>query len=214
MKRDSFNNNSNLLKIRNKLQNGTLKEDQAIQILISNIQNKKKNELRINSLNFLEELKPKSKVIYSILENLAISDSNKIIRQISFRIIRKNYLKNSLNLYEWTLKYEKDTKCLIEIIKGLTQINSQNSRKILLKYLKRITIPDDFNSRTNEKYKKVIKTFFTSNKIHFLSTEEIASIVLNYIIITNLIEKFYYVHYKLNEEICLSYELDLSDIVF
>jgi hypothetical protein len=84
----------------------------------------------------------------------------------------------------------------------------------LLKYLKRITIPDDFNSRTNEKYKKVIKTFFTSNKIHFLSTEEIASIVLNYIIITNLIEKFYYVHYKLNEEICLPYELDLSDIEF
>ncbi|MEJ2252483.1 MAG: hypothetical protein P8Y70_21065, partial [Candidatus Lokiarchaeota archaeon] len=205
--------NSTLQGIRDKIQNNEIDKEKAVRIVTSIILNSMDDLSRINSLHILRELAPYDNKIYLILENLATSDLNGNIRSISFQIIGENFGSNSIILLNWALVHEKNIQCLIEVIKALTRINNKESREILIEYLKKIISKKDPFSKT-EKYINAIKALFKNHKLEFLSTSQISDIILNYIIISNLIDKFYYVHYELNRDSCLIHELDLSDIEY
>ena len=76
--------------------NKSLDRDSAIDTLLAIIENSENNTNRVESINILGEMSVKSKEIFSLLENLLISDSNERVRNAAAEALNKNYNEKAL----------------------------------------------------------------------------------------------------------------------
>jgi len=70
------------------LKNNELDRSSAIEILISLIENAESINTRTESIKILEKISVKDKKVFSVLENLFISDSNEKVRCLSSQVLK------------------------------------------------------------------------------------------------------------------------------
>jgi len=199
-----------------KYRNGELNHSQTINYLIALIQSSDNKNKRSQAINSLEYLNAFNKDLFKFIENLMLSDSDSIIRKKAINIIGKYYLNLSSNAIKWAIKYEKDYKCLISLIKTMTKVKKRDSKEFLISEL-RVKLKQNIENINNigiQKYNDSIKKLYLMNIIRKFNINQIANILISYITISELIKRYYSVYYELDNKICLPIKLDLSDIEF
>jgi Leucine-rich repeat (LRR) protein len=191
--------------------NKLLDKSSATNLLISIVENYEEDIIRADSINILDKINLKDGNLFNFFENLLLSD---FVRNASANYIGKNYLNNTLTLFEWALQHETSNNCLITVIKYLVKMNSRDSKLILIEQLKKIkkiqflSIEKGFE---NKKYKKLLKSLLKTNRIKNFTTTQLAEILINYLTIKHLIDKIPNVYFELDPNTLLVEKLDLSD---
>ena len=176
--------------------------DSALELLITLIENTDNVYTRLESIKILEQIQAKDDKIFKLLENLLISDSSEVIRNMAASLIQKFFLERALKPMKWALEHEKTIICLVTIISTLCKINNMKSKLILVEKL---------NYFYNQENKYNLKDIFRNNKIEGLNIQVLADILINYYFIKSLKAKFGFVNYKFNN---LGYitKLDLTNV--
>jgi len=186
----------------------------AINLLASLIESSETEIIRENSLKFLIEIGMFDNNFFKILENLLISDSNGKIRNLAAHTLQKKYFSSAIPPLKWALKHESDLGCLIAIIESLKEITSDEIKLTFLNKLKKIMKTKWINKELNlenKNYRKLLKQLFKTKKIISFTLEELAEIIINYAVISNIIINAPNVYFKLDLSNGLLEELDLSD---
>jgi len=196
--------------------NHEMEKSAVIDLLVLLVQNDNNTRNRYKAISFLDDINAFDNTLFKFIENLIISDSDPIIRKEALFILKKYYLKRALNIVKWAIRYENDYNCLISIINILVQINSLASKELIVSKLRR-KIKCDKNNINNlaiRKYSSLIQKLYNNQNINSLSHNDIAKILIGYLTLNELIQRFYSVHYEINPNTCLPVKLDLSDIEF
>ncbi len=173
----------------------------AVELLISLIENAYSVETRLESIKTLQKLHIKNKKVFSILENLLISDSYEEVRILAANTLMDLFREKALSPLKWSLEHEKSWQFLMSIVLFLREINNDKAKSILIDKIKKF---DDhqFNMSLNDSFKtKGIQNF---------KTEKLVEIINNYIVIKyfkEIVEKF---NYKVEKGVVT--ELNLSFI--
>ena len=200
------------LKIYQDLKNNSLDKKNAIELLITLIENSEKDDVRLESVQLLEKIDIKDDKVFKILENLLISDSNKKVRTLAAKYIKKSFIEYAIAPTKWAIQYETDYNCILTIIEMLIKIDTEESKSILFNEIKKIkkTKYIDKGKQYKNNFRKSLKGLFKTKKIKTFSCKELAEILINYKTIEALIEKFYTVYFKLENGLVKA--LDLSDL--
>jgi Leucine-rich repeat (LRR) protein len=200
-------------KIYQNFQHNTIDRESAIKFLITLIENSETNQIRIDSIKYLAKIGKTSIQVFEIFENLLICDSSWEIRKLSALYIRKFFLNKALSPIKWAIQHEIDYNCMILLIKTLVEINTPNSREILIEELQKIRqkeFIDDNKNYSNENFKESLDLLLQKKKIESLTSEQLAEIIINHKTIAALINKFYTVYFEWQD--ALISRLDLSEI--
>lgn len=185
----------------------------ASDLLILIIENSNNINIRLESLEILNQIALNEDFYYKYLENLAISDFNVKIRRFCFSIIKTYFWNKALKLIRWALKNEKDYECLVDSISVLKKINNPTSQEILLELLEEIELRKylfaDTKYPTN-KFRESLNNLSKNKGIERLSDDQKAEIIINYFTIINLFQKFYTIFFDLEDGLVI--HLDLSDV--
>lgn len=110
--------NSNLFKeIVSQLLKNQINKIDAIDGLISLIEKTDNQSLRIQSMELLNQIEPKSIKLFQLFENLLISDEDELIRKQAVKLLLQNYSEDSYNTLKWSLLNDKSSKVL-KVIKN------------------------------------------------------------------------------------------------
>lgn len=183
-------------------------------LLTSIIENSENDNTRLESILKLDKIGVISDNLFNLLENLFVSDSNRKIRNVAAQFLKKKFLEKAIYPMKWAIKHETDYDCLITILHSLEQINTSESKLILLNEIKKITKTKYLNKERkieNKKFKKVIKKLLKTKKIDSFTQTELTKILINYLTITNLIKQYLNIYYEIDPQNGLIRELDLSD---
>ncbi|MFW9973244.1 MAG: leucine-rich repeat domain-containing protein, partial [Candidatus Odinarchaeota archaeon] len=137
------------------------------------------------------------------------------IRCAATNYLKKFFLEKSLPLLKWAIQYESDYDCMILIIQSLVELNSTESKVLLidmLKHIKKTKYLDEDKRIENKKFKKVAKKILKEMKGESLAHQTLAEIIINYLTISNLTKKFYSVYFELENG--LVRKLDLADVEY
>ena len=200
-------------KIFQEVKNNKLDIDFGIRSLITIIENSYEKDLRFKSLRYLKLLNKNSLRIFRLLENLLISDSDEKIRAYCAKYLRNNFITKAFSPMKWAIHYERDYYAQIEIIRTLAEINTKESKQLLLNELKKLLTQnyvDDQNRYNNHKFITGVKNILKQKKVNELSNNRIAEILINHITISHFIKRFYFVYFKWENGLII--ELDLSDL--
>jgi len=196
--------------------NSNINKFRAYDLLTSFIENSEDEEIRVDSIKYLEKIGVFHEKLFNFLENILISDSNREIRIIAAEFLKNKFLEKSINPFKWVIKHETDYECIIIAIKSLKKINSSETKLLLFNQLKSIIKTKYINKQKkieNRKFKKILKKLVKSKKYDNFTHKELSDILINYIIIKNLIKQYPNVYYELNPQSGLIEELDLSDFL-
>ncbi len=196
--------------------NSNINKFRAYDLLTSFIENSEDEEIRVDSIKYLEKIGVFHEKLFNFLENILISDSNREIRIIAAEFLKNKFLEKSINPFKWVIKHETDYECIIIAIKSLKKINSSETKLLLFNQLKSIIKTKYINKQKkieNRKFKKILKKLGKSKKYDNFTHKELSDILINYIIIKNLIKQYPNVYYELNPQSGLIEELDLSDFL-
>ncbi|MHA1147355.1 MAG: leucine-rich repeat domain-containing protein [Promethearchaeota archaeon] len=172
----------------------------AIEKFISLIENSESITTRIESINYLGELNYTNEEIYSLLENLFISDSYEKIRIAAAHILRASYLEKSLQPMRWALEHEESNavltsifETLMELIENLKEKKDSYSKIIIVEELKKIE-------------QKEFKICFESiyEKEPDISLDSLAEILINYFSIVYLKKTFWRIKYSIDNCLIIS----------
>ena len=111
---------------------------EGIEYLISIIEKSENSNARIESFEFLHNLRISDKKIFNILENCIISDENDEIRIICAKIILENYLESGLKCLEWIILNDKSSKLLKILDNMLNSPKMYKNKSLYLIYLQRL----------------------------------------------------------------------------
>lgn len=171
-------------------ENNRLDKKTAINHLIIIINKTKTTEKRIESIHILEAIGIYGEFLYEYFENLMISDSNELIRNLAIAIIKKYYIDKAFEPMCWAYRHESSLKCILTIISTLGNINSPLAREYLINELKNTELSG---------YSKSFLRLIKENKLINYSTQNLASMLINYYIIKKFIEKFQRLNYKVKD---------------
>ncbi len=196
--------------------NNNINKFTAYEHLISFIENSENENLRIDAIIILDKIGIYNNKLFTILENILISDSNKNIRNIAAKFIDRRFLNKALTPLKWVINHESDFTCLITIINILKKINNHESKLILFNEVKKITNLKYINKERrieNKRFKKVIKKLLKIKKFEDFTNEELSELLINFSIIKNLTKLYPNAFYELDSQNGLVKELDLSDFL-
>jgi Leucine-rich repeat (LRR) protein len=194
--------------------NKRIDESTAVSLLTSIIDNYDNIEIRKKSITVLSKMELIHENLFYTFENLLLSDSSEIIREVAAIYISEHHLENSLAVFKWAIQHEKSYQCLLIIIKALVKINSKESNKVLVEQVKKIRKSQYINYEKryeNKKYKELLKPLIKKNKITKFSPEQLGDILINFFTIKHLIEELPNVYFELNSSNLLIEKLDISD---
>ncbi len=174
----------------------------AVQLLLILIDDAEKIDTRLESLKILDKIQADDDKTFKHLENLLISDLNEDVRILTTIILKNNYLEKALVPMVWALEHETSLKCLITVISTIGEINTRESKEVLIAKLRNLT---------KKEYGKILKALFKKKKIKNYSSKELAEVLLNYFVISFLKITFGYFKFKIDTFGLIS-ELDLSNI--
>ena len=173
----------------------------AVQLLLTLIDNAEKIDSRLESIKILDKIQVNDEETFKHLENLLISDLNDDIRNLTTIIIKNNYLEKALAPMVWALEHETSLKCLITVISTIGEINTRESKEVLIAKLRNLK---------KKEYDKILQELL-KKKIQNSSSKELAEILANFYVISFLKITFGYFKFK-TDNFGLVSELDLSNI--
>ncbi|MFX1567677.1 MAG: HEAT repeat domain-containing protein, partial [Promethearchaeota archaeon] len=118
-------------KVYEELSNNKLNKSRAYDLLISLVENSENEEIREDSIKYLEKVGVFNDKLYDFLENILISDSNTAVRIKAAKFLRKKFLEKSFKPFKWVIDHEKDCECTIIAIKSLKKIHSSETKLLL-----------------------------------------------------------------------------------
>lgn len=171
----------------------------AVDLLIYLLENANSDDTRIECLKILQKIGNKNQKIFSILENLLISDSNEEIRILAANTLKILFRDKVLIPLRWALKHEKSWQFLMDIILTITEINDDNAKSILIEKIKNFE---------NYKFNISLSSLFKNKEIYYFNVMELAEIANNYIIIKYFVDTLKKINYQVENGLIT--ELDLS----
>jgi Leucine-rich repeat (LRR) protein len=192
---------SNPKEIYEDLKRGKIDKFTAVDLLIYLIGNNDNFEIREESINILRRIGIRNDKVFSVLENVILSDPIPEIRELGIQCLRELFEEKALTPLKWALDHEKSWQLLLYIISALNEINSYSAKSIFIDKIKRLN---------NYKFIKSLTYLIESEEIQNLDALELLKIVKNYIVINYIEETLKEVEYKV---LCgLVVELDLGFI--
>ncbi|MHA1763903.1 MAG: leucine-rich repeat domain-containing protein [Promethearchaeota archaeon] len=185
----------------------------AINQLVSLIEYSNNISFRLESLKFLFLIALKEDFFYSFLEQLAISDNDVKIRRACYFIIKTWFFEKALDLIRWALKTEKDYECLLNVIEMLKTIKNPISEEILTQEFEKIKAKKGDltnNDYPKNKFRESLRKLSKKRDLNTLTKEEKAEILINYLIILYLFQKYYTIYFELEDGLVT--HLDFSDV--
>lgn len=123
-------------KIYKKYRNNSIDKKTAADSLISLIENTDKEEIREYCIDLLEEISPTSETLFSLLENLLISDSDINVRAAAFYTLKKNFPSKLLEPLKHLVEHD-DSFLLIPVANSLAEIDKETCRQAIINRIKK-----------------------------------------------------------------------------
>jgi hypothetical protein len=186
----------------------------AIDLLISIIDNSDDQSIRIEAIEILDKLKAGSEKIFKFFEYLMISDLNYQVRAHAALYLAKFFIEKTLIPLKWVITNEQSYDCLINAIKILEKKFPKESRSILFEEIEKIRKIRYLNYEKryeNRKFRKAIKKRLKSNDLYNFSHKQLAKILINFLTIQNFSKLFPNMFFELDLQNILVNKLDLSD---
>ncbi len=108
-----------------------------IKYLVYFIEESQDKKERLEALELLKMIDLKDDKIFTILENIMLSDSNEYVRITTAELVIKNYLGKAEKPLKWMFGHESSYMCLMRLIKALEQVNNDFSN-LLINYVEEI----------------------------------------------------------------------------
>ena len=182
--------------------NGDIDKYSAIEILISLIENIDNSDIRLECIDILQKIDFRNEKIFSLLENLMLSDSNEKVRISAANTLKEIFNEKALPPLRWALENEKSLHCLSKIISVIGEIKNPSARLILI---------EKINEINSKKYKYNLKILFEKDQIKEFTNKELAELLINYFIISSLKIRFGYLKFDYNKDGAVI-NLDLSNV--
>ncbi|MFW9897182.1 MAG: HEAT repeat domain-containing protein, partial [Candidatus Thorarchaeota archaeon] len=147
----------------------------AVDLLIYLISNNDNFEVREESIKFLQRIGIKNDKVFSLFENVLISDPIPEIRKLGAQYLKELFQGKAISPLKWSLEHEKSWQLLLYIVSTLCELNA---KPIFIDKIKRLN---------NYRFVKSLTHLIDNEEIQNLDISELAEIIKNYIII-NYIE--------------------------
>ncbi|MGV9197368.1 MAG: hypothetical protein ACOC4M_00845 [Promethearchaeia archaeon] len=190
-----------------------IRRETALQLLISLVENGKNITTRKKSIIHLAEIGENSDFIFEFLENLLITDAQSEIRALAARKIGNKYFRKAFNPLIWAFNHEFNYECLMEIIDALVKINEPKVKKFFWNNIQERAEQnyiDKKHNYSNKEFRNSIQQLFHDKGYEYFHLEYLAEILINFLTIQRLIEKFYTVFFEWEDGVVK--KLDLSEI--
>lgn len=174
----------------------------AVDLLIDLIEHSEDIDVRLECMEILSLIDPKSHKLFNFLENLFISDSHYRCRTLAGKIIANLFKDKVLTPMEHALHHERALSCIITILSTLGGIESKESRAILTRKVKEID---------EERVNKYLESLFEEKNFEELTNSELSAILINESIISSLKLKFGYVSYDIENGAIVKLDLSNAD---
>ena len=188
-------------KIYEDLKKKEIDKQSAADLLIFLIENADYVETRLESINTLQKIDFKNKKIFSILENLLISDSYEEIRTLAANTLKVLFREKALSPLKWALEHEKSWQFLMKLVLIISEIDNKAAKSILIDKIKKFDI---------YKFNTSLSTFFKTKEIRKFNTEKLIEIINNYVIINYFEDLLKEINYEVEKGLVT--ELNLSFI--
>ena len=185
-----------------------------IDSLLLLIEESKDENLRIAAINQLRRLGITSDHLFTVMENLIISDTNDKVRNAATRYISYLYFEKSYNIVNWAIQYEESYDCILTMISTLKKMQSEESKKLLMSEISKILKPikdSTDKSYIFNKYRKRMKNVFKKREISDFTINELAEILINYKTVSFLALKYPNFYFDLDVSNGLVSQIDLAD---
>ncbi|MFX1571576.1 MAG: leucine-rich repeat domain-containing protein [Promethearchaeota archaeon] len=173
----------------------------AVDSLIFLIGNNDNIEIRRASIKILQKIGIKNEKIFSLLEDLLVSDPNQEIKEQAADCLKVLFQERALSPLKWTLDHESSWQFLLLIVSIIKEINNRKAKSIFIEKIKKFD---------NYKFIKSLSPLFKTEEIQSFKTSELVEIINNHIVIKffeDILEK---VKFKIEKGVLI--ELDLSFI--
>jgi hypothetical protein len=199
-------------RIYRKIIGGKLTLRKGIDLLIAFIESNKNLNIRMSSLRYLRLLNVKTSSLYSLLENLLISDDQERIRSFAAEFIGNQFIERAMRPISWALQYEKDYFCYISLIKILSQRSETWIKVLLSSQMDDLYYREYVDSQNLYSNISFINSLDDDRELNWekYSISELAAIIIDYKTISYLVDKFYYVFFEWKRG--LISKLDLSEL--
>ena len=149
------------------LNTGEIDKDSAADLLIYLIENADMVGTRIDSIKTLQKIGNKSDKVFSILENLLISDFYEEIRTLAAITLKILFREKALLPLKWALDHERTWQFLLDIVSYISEINNDRAKSILIEKIKKFE---------NYQFNKSLSPFFKTKEIHSFDAKNLAHI--------------------------------------
>lgn len=169
---------------------------------------------RIDAINQLRSLGIKSDHLFTIMENLMISDSNDKVRNAAAHYINYLYYEKSYSIINWGIQYEQSYDCLLTMINTLKKVHSEESKSLLITEIQKILKSSKEiieKPYIFHKYRKRMKTVLKKKVIEDFTVNQLADILVNYKTISLLALTYPNFYFDLDISNGLVSEVDLAD---
>ena len=169
---------------------------------------------RIDAINQLRRSGIKSDHLFTIMENLMISDTNDRVRNAAARYINYLYFEKSYSIVNWAIQYEQSYDCLLTMINTLKKMQSEESKNLLISEIqKQIKLSKELTEKPYlfNKYRKRMKQVFKRKPIENFMVNELAEILINYKTVSLLSLRYPNFYFDLDLSNGLVSEVDLAD---
>jgi len=171
----------------------------AVDSLIFLIGNNENVEIRQESIKILRRIGIKNDKVFSVLEDLLVSDPNQEIRELAADSLKVLFQEKAFSPLKWTLDHESSWQFLLLIVSIIQEINNQKAKSIFIDKIKKFD---------NYKFIKSLSPLFKTEEILSFKTNELAEIINNYIVIKYFEDLLKEVKYQIEKGVIV--ELDLS----
>ncbi|MFX1279402.1 MAG: hypothetical protein ACFFA3_08295 [Promethearchaeota archaeon] len=186
-------------KIYEDLIKGEIDKTTAADLLIYLISNNDLIDLREECIETLLKVGVKNDKVFSVLENLLVSDPNLEIRELAAKSLRTIFQEKALAPLTWALDHENSWQLLLNLVSIIEELDNIKARTIFFEKIKKI---NDF------KFIKSLSKLVNTNDIQNLKTKNLAEIFRNYIVINYFIDIIQEFKYQIVDGLVV--EVDLS----
>ncbi|MHA1987238.1 MAG: leucine-rich repeat domain-containing protein [Promethearchaeota archaeon] len=190
---------SNPKKIYEDLERKKIDKLTAVDLLIYLISNNDSIEIREESIKFLKEIGIKNDKVFSVFEDILVSDPNLEIRELGVQCLKELFQEKALIPLKWALDHEKSWQLLLYIVSSIKDINNHSVKSIFIDKIKRLN---------NYKFIKSLTGLIKNKEIQNIDLSKLVDIIKNYIIINYIEETLKDVKYSVIDGLIV--DLDLA----
>ncbi len=188
----------------------------TVRLLLTLTTESNKHETRKESLELLGNMDLKgNKSAFTALEILLLSDEDEIVRTISARILISNFSNRAIKPIKWALRHETSIECGIEIIKMFSDINTKETRKVLVRELLDLSYRREQSNQVQKIigiFKESLENTLQGKDINELDLKNIAQILINFKTMVLFTKKLRYAPIELDDSNVIAIDLKNKNI--